>query len=53
MYVCICHGITDSQIRDALEAGKCPREETGAGSSCGSCEEELERMEEMESNEKS
>ena len=41
MYVCICNGVTDHQIRQAAEAGCRTMAEltmrTGAGSTCGSC----------------
>jgi bacterioferritin-associated ferredoxin len=41
MYVCICNGVTDRDIRQAAEAGcKTVAEltmRTGAGASCGSC----------------
>ena len=41
MYVCICTGVTDRQIRQAAEAGCRTMAEltmrTGAGSNCGSC----------------
>jgi len=41
MYVCICHGVTDSQIRRAAADGCRDVHEltmrTGAGSSCGNC----------------
>lgn len=41
MYVCICNGITDHDIREAAEAGCSSLAEltmrTGAGSCCGSC----------------
>lgn len=41
MYVCLCHGVTDSQIRDAASAGCAEMSElmmrTGCGTSCGSC----------------
>ena len=41
MYVCICNGVTDSDIRRAAEAGCRTMPEltmrTGAGSTCGSC----------------
>ena len=41
MYGCVCHGVTDSQIRRAAEEGVREVHEltmrTGAGSSCGSC----------------
>ena len=41
MYVCLCHGVTDREIRQAAADGV--REihvltmRTGAGSNCGSC----------------
>ena len=41
MYVCVCHGVTDREIRQAAADGV--REmhvltmRTGAGSHCGSC----------------
>ncbi|KIQ96262.1 bacterioferritin-associated ferredoxin [Lysobacter sp. A03] len=41
MYVCICNGITDHDIRQAAEADCDSMAEltmrTGAGSCCGSC----------------
>lgn len=41
MYVCICHGVTDRQIRETAEAGCRTVAEltmrTGAGANCGSC----------------
>ncbi|MGH8246827.1 MAG: (2Fe-2S)-binding protein [Gammaproteobacteria bacterium] len=41
MYVCLCHGITESQIRDAVHggAGTLPELKIGLGvaSSCGRC----------------
>lgn len=41
MYVCICNGITDHQIREAAAAGCATVAEltmrTGAGANCGSC----------------
>ena len=41
LYVCLCHGITDSEIRDAAASGCSGMSElmmrTGCGSSCGSC----------------
>ena len=41
MYVCICNGVTDHQIREVAEAGCSSVAEltmrTGAGASCGSC----------------
>lgn len=41
MYVCICKGITDNQIREAVENGcdslRDLRRELGVGSQCGKC----------------
>ncbi len=41
MYVCICNGVTDSQIRQAAAAGCREVSEltmrTGCGATCGSC----------------
>jgi bacterioferritin-associated ferredoxin len=41
MYVCICNGVTDHDIRDAADAGCRSLAEltmrTGAGATCGSC----------------
>jgi bacterioferritin-associated ferredoxin len=41
VYVCICNGVTDHDIRDAAEAGCRSVTEltmrTGAGANCGSC----------------
>jgi bacterioferritin-associated ferredoxin len=41
MYVCICNGVTDRDIRNAADAGCRSMPEltmrTGAGSTCGSC----------------
>ncbi|MGY4515186.1 (2Fe-2S)-binding protein [Lysobacter sp. HA18] len=43
MYVCICNGVTDRDIRQAAEAGCRTLPEltmrTGAGATCGSCVE--------------
>ena len=43
LYVCICHGVTDHEIRRAAEAGVRTVSEltmrTGLGSGCGSCVE--------------
>ena len=39
MYVCLCQGVTDNQIRDAIYEGCCSyrevREATGVGTQCG------------------
>jgi bacterioferritin-associated ferredoxin len=41
MYVCLCQGVTDSHIRDAIYEGCCSyrdvRESLGVGSQCGKC----------------
>jgi bacterioferritin-associated ferredoxin len=41
MYVCICKGITDTQIRATIEAGACSlrdvRNSLGVTSQCGKC----------------
>jgi bacterioferritin-associated ferredoxin len=41
MYVCICNGVTEQQVRAAAEAGCSSMSEltmrTGAGANCGSC----------------
>ncbi|KAB7762004.1 (2Fe-2S)-binding protein [Xanthomonas maliensis] len=41
MYVCICNGVTDHQIREAAENGCSTVAEltlrTGCGANCGSC----------------
>ncbi len=41
MYVCICNGVTDHQIREAAANGCTSVSEltmrTGCGSNCGSC----------------
>lgn len=41
MYVCICNGVTEHDIREAAEAGCGSVPEltmrTGAGANCGSC----------------
>lgn len=43
MYVCICNGITDKQIRAAVAEGVTSlqqlEEKLGVGSQCGSCAE--------------
>lgn len=44
MYVCICNGITDKQIRNAVAGGATSlqllRDELGVASQCGSCTEQ-------------
>jgi bacterioferritin-associated ferredoxin len=42
MYICLCHGITDRQIRRAVEQGACSLGEVQmqlpVGGCCGRCE---------------
>ncbi|KIH82189.1 bacterioferritin-associated ferredoxin [Pseudomonas batumici] len=41
MYVCLCTGVTDGQIREAIYDGCCSyrevRQATGVASQCGKC----------------
>ena len=41
MYICICHAVTDSAIREAVDRGvgnfRDLSFETGCGTQCGSC----------------
>ncbi|MGE4406024.1 bacterioferritin-associated ferredoxin [Pseudomonas sp.] len=41
MYVCLCQGVTDGQLREAIYEGCCSyrevREATGVASQCGKC----------------
>ncbi|NAT15723.1 (2Fe-2S)-binding protein, partial [Pseudomonas syringae pv. actinidifoliorum] len=41
MYVCLCQGVTDGQIREAILEGCCSyrevRETLGVASKCGKC----------------
>jgi bacterioferritin-associated ferredoxin len=41
MYVCLCEGVTDQEVREAIERGACSVAEvmacSGAGLRCGSC----------------
>lgn len=41
MYICLCNGITDKQIRRAIAGGakslQCLRDELGVASQCGGC----------------
>ena len=48
MYVCICNGVTDRDIRQAAEAGCRSLAEltmrTGCGATCGSCLEQAQQL---------
>ncbi|MBD9484504.1 bacterioferritin-associated ferredoxin [Pseudomonas sp. PDM14] len=41
MYVCLCQGVTDGQIREAIYEGCCSyrdvRDSLGVGTQCGKC----------------
>ncbi len=41
MYVCICQGVTDRQIREAVDEGCCTmrelRRQLGVAATCGRC----------------
>jgi bacterioferritin-associated ferredoxin len=43
MFVCICNGVTERQIREAVADGACSLDELGArlgvASGCGTCQE--------------
>ncbi len=43
MYVCVCNGVTDSQIRNACALGahsiECLQKELNVGTCCGRCKE--------------
>ncbi len=48
MYVCLCHGVTDREIRETIAEGASSVEEvahcTGAGTRCGSCISQIAHM---------
>lgn len=48
MYVCLCRGVTDKEIRETIAEGASSLEEvmhcTGAGTCCGSCQPQIEEM---------
>lgn len=48
MYVCMCHGITDRQIREAVCDGAASmrelRAELGVASSCGCCAQYAQQL---------
>ncbi|MDN5864357.1 MAG: (2Fe-2S)-binding protein [Gammaproteobacteria bacterium] len=45
MYVCICNGVTERRIREAVAAGdttfEALQEDLGVATCCGCCEEEV------------
>lgn len=48
MYVCLCYGVSDTQVRDAIAAGATNLGDlgrrTGAGTDCGQCRERLSEL---------
>lgn len=56
MFVCICKGITDSQIRDAVEQGAESiadvREQLGTSTQCGRCVSAVKEVVQMSLDEK-
>ena len=46
--VCECFGVTNGQIKEAVENGATTLEEvaekTGAGTGCGTCNDDLQRL---------
>lgn len=48
MYVCLCNGVTERDVLEAVEAGASNVEEvaycTGAGTQCGSCVHRIAEM---------
>ena len=48
MFVCICNAVTESELHSAVAEGAASLNElmrtTGAGTCCGSCTEEVERL---------
>ena len=55
MYICLCKGVSDRDINQAMHEGACSVEQimacTGAGTRCGSCIPTLEDMVESRSEE--
>ena len=48
MYICLCHGVTESAIRDAVDNGARTFRQlsfaTGCGTQCGSCAREARSL---------
>ncbi|WP_437648907.1 (2Fe-2S)-binding protein [Sorangium sp. So ce362] len=48
MYVCLCMGVCDREIREAMNEGACSVAEvmecTGAGTRCGSCQPTIAKL---------
>ncbi len=48
MFVCVCNGITERQVREAIDQGACSLQDLtaclGVASGCGSCAEYTVRL---------
>jgi bacterioferritin-associated ferredoxin len=48
MYVCICKGVTEGQIREAVRGGLCTRKDVSrclkVGTACGKCNPEVRAL---------
>ncbi len=48
MYICLCKGVTDTQIRDAVTDGACSmrdlRERLDVASQCGKCGQDFKTI---------
>lgn len=48
MYVCICKGITEGQVRDAIRGGACTRKDVSrclkVGTACGKCNQSVRAL---------
>ena len=48
MYVCVCNGVTDAEVNEAIDGGAKTRLDVthacGAGGDCGSCHRTIDEM---------
>jgi bacterioferritin-associated ferredoxin len=48
MYVCVCKGVTDTQIKQAINNGLCTRRQLfnsfGVGGDCGKCKKYVKEL---------
>ena len=55
MIICLCHAVTEKQVRELLISGKTAEEVseiTGAGTGCGACVEQIIEMENISNENK-
>ena len=54
MYICLCYGVTDGQVKSLVEDGACSVKDVQkrclAGTDCGSCLDQLRQTVEKESS---